>query len=88
MKESDALSEIRRVARTGLLILTQHAERRMEQRSVKVPDVRHALRNATLVRQSLPDQRSDWTTTGPDRAGDELTLGVVLRGGIIVITVY
>jgi hypothetical protein len=55
---------------------------------VGLPDVRHALRNATTVKRSAPDQASDWTTIAPDAAGDELTLGVVLRGGIIVITVY
>jgi hypothetical protein len=60
----------------------------MQQRRVGLPDVRHALRNATTVKRSAPDQASDWTTIALDAAGDELTLGVVLRGGIIVITVY
>jgi hypothetical protein len=88
MNESEALREIRRVARTGLLIFTTHAELRMEQRRVSLPDVRHALRNATTVKRSAPDQASDWTTTGSDVGGDDLTLGIILRGGIIVVTVY
>ena len=88
MNESEALREIRRVARTGLLIFTTHAARRMEQRRVSLRDVRHALRNAAAVKRSAPDQASDWTATGPDAVGDELRLGVVLRGGIIVVTVY
>ena len=88
MNESEARREIRRVARTGLLILTTHAERRMEQRRVSLRDVQHALRHADTVKRSAPDQASDWTTTGPDAVGDDLTLGVVLRGGIIVVTVY
>ena len=37
---------------------------------------------------SRPDQASDWTAKGPDVFGDELTLGIVLRGGIIIVTVY
>ncbi|MBW2161954.1 MAG: DUF4258 domain-containing protein [Deltaproteobacteria bacterium] len=60
----------------------------MKQRRVSVRDVRHALRNAATVQRSAPDQASDWTTTGPDALGDELTVGVRLRGGIIVVTVY
>lgn len=88
MNESEALREIRRVARTGLLFLTTHAELRMKQRGVSLFDVRHALRNATAVKRSARDQASQWTTSGPDAAGDELTLGVILRGGIIVVTVY
>ena len=88
MNESQALLEIRRVARTGLLVFTRLARNRMLERRVKVPDVRHALRHAITVKRSGPDQASHWTTTGPDAVGDELTLGVVLRGGIIVITVY
>lgn len=88
MNESEALREIRRVARTGLLIFTTHAEFRMEQRRVSMPDVRHALRNAAAVKRSATDQDSDWTTTGPDAGGDKLTLGIILRGGIIVVTVY
>jgi hypothetical protein len=88
MNESEALSEIRRVARTGLLIFTEHARDRMLQRDVSVPDVRHALSNASKVKRSAQDQASDWTTQGSDAFGDELTLGVVLSGGIIVITVY
>jgi len=88
MNESEALLEIRRLARTGLLVFSRHARNRMLERRVKVLDVQHALRNATTVKRSAPDQASDWTTTGPDAAGDELALGVVLRGGIIVVTVY
>jgi hypothetical protein len=44
--------------------------------------------NASKVKRSAQDQASDWTTQGADAFGDELTLGVVLSGGIIVITVY
>ncbi|MBW2162656.1 MAG: DUF4258 domain-containing protein, partial [Deltaproteobacteria bacterium] len=71
MNESEALREIRRVARTGLIIFSPHAQRRMEERNVKFSDVRHALRNATRVTPSAPDQASDWTATGPDVAGEE-----------------
>lgn len=88
MNESEALLEIRRLARTGLIVLTKHARRRMYHRGVSPADIRRALRDVSRVRKSGVDQASDWTATGPDAAGDELTLGVVLRGGIIVITVY
>jgi len=88
MKESDALSEIRRVARTGLIILSMHAQRRMKERNVQFADVRHALRNAARVKRSAFNQASDWTATGSDLAGEELTAAVVLRGGVLVVTVY
>jgi hypothetical protein len=88
MNESEALREIRRLGRTGLLIFSDHARDRMLQRDLGVPDVRNALRRATTVTRSLPDQASDWTAKGPDVFGDELTLGIVLRGGIIIVTVY
>jgi hypothetical protein len=88
MNDSEALREIRRVARTGLIVLTKHARHRMYQRGVSPTDIRRALRDVSQVRKSGVDQTSTWTATGPDAVGDELTLGVVLRGGIIVITVY
>lgn len=88
MKHSEALREIRRVARTGLIVLSEHAQHRMHQRRVLFADVRCALRNAQTVNRSSADQASDWTATGPDTVGEQLTLGVILRGGIVVITVY
>ncbi|MGB8221804.1 MAG: DUF4258 domain-containing protein [Polyangiales bacterium] len=88
MNESEALLEIRRLARTGLIIVTEHAQRRMHQRGVSPADVRRALRNVSRVTKSRVDQASDWTVTGPDASGDELTIGVVVRGGILVLTVY
>ena len=88
MNESEALREIRRVAGTGLIVLTRHARIRMDQRGVLPEDIRPALRDATRAQMSGVDHASDWTVTGRDRAGDELTLGVVLSGGIIIITVY
>lgn len=88
MNESEALREIRRVARTGLIVLSPHAQRRLEMRNVRFSEVRHALRNATTVKRSASDHASDWTATGPDLAGEELTAAVILRGGVLVVTVY
>ena len=76
------------MARAGLIVLSEHAQHRMHQRRVLFSDVRCALRNAKTVNRSSADQVSEWTATGPDTVGEELTLGVILRGGIIVITVY
>lgn len=88
MNELAALREIRRVARTGLLVLTTHAQHRMEERRVSTDDVRLALLHASRVSKSRRDHASDWTVTGRDTDGDELTLGVILRGGIVVVTVH
>jgi len=88
MNESEALCEIRRLARTGLIIFSLHAQRRMQRRNVRFSDVRHALRNAATVKRSTSDHVSDWTATGPDLSGDELTAAVILRGGVLVVTVY
>jgi hypothetical protein len=88
MNEAEALREIRRVARTGLIILSPHAQRRMQTRNVRFSDVRHALQNATTVKRSTPDHASDWTATGPDLSGDELTAALILQGGVLVVTVY
>jgi hypothetical protein len=46
------------------------------------------LRNATKVERSAPDQESEWTVSGPDAAGEELAAAVILRGGVLVVTVY
>ena len=82
------LSEIRRLARSGLILLTDHARRRMYARGVLLADVRCALLNATALKKSAAEQASDWTVSGPDMDGDELTLGVVVSGGVVVITVF
>jgi hypothetical protein len=88
MKESEALREIRRVARTGLIILSPHTQRRMAERNVQLADIRHALRNAVRVERSTSGHASDWTVIGPDVAGAELAAAVILRGGVLVVTVY
>ena len=88
MNESEALREIRRVARRGLIILSGHAQLRMKQRNVQFADVRHALQGATRVARSASDQVSDWTATGPDIAGDELRVALIFQGGVLVVTVY
>ena len=88
MNASQALQLFRRSGETCVLVFTRHARGRMLQRGVSVRDVRSALTNATTVRRSASNQRSDWTVEGPDTVGDDLTLGVILRGGVIVVTVY
>lgn len=88
MNESDALRAIRRIARTGLIILSRHAQSRMQKRNVRFSDVRYALRNVTTVKRSASDHASDWIATGPDLDGEELTAAVILQGGVLVVTVY
>ena len=56
----------------------------MEQRNVSMKDIRYALRVATHV---LP-YKFDWRVPSVDVDGDELTLGVEINGGIVVITVF
>ena len=85
MTPSEALVDIRGYAGAGRIVVTFHAGRRMGERGVTFADVRHALTNAGRC-SAHPEQR--WKAWGPDAAGDELALAVLLEDGVIVVTVF
>ncbi len=84
MTPQEALARVHEAGRSGIFSVHPHAETRMEQRNVSMKDIRYALRVATHV---LP-YKFDWRVPSVDVDGDELTLGVEINGGIVVITVF
>lgn len=81
MTVPDALVDVRGFAAAGRIVVTSHAERRMEERSVTYADVRHALLNATGCAAA---SGGGWTVHGPDLDGAELLLVAFLEGAIVV----
>jgi hypothetical protein len=85
MTLAEALADIRGYARAGRVVITFHAQVRMEERGVDFEDALCALMNAARCK-GVPDDR--WKVWGPDRLGDELALIVALEDGVIVVTVF
>ncbi len=51
-------------------------------------DIRCALANATSIRRSGRSRAYDWTVVGADLDGDELHLALIIKDGLLIITVY
>lgn len=77
----ETLADVRGFAAAGRIVVTSHAERRMEERGAASADVRHALVNATGCTAA---SGGGWKVHGPDLDGAELVLVVLLEGLIVV----
>lgn len=85
MKRTVALREVRRLAREGRVLLTDHAERRMEEREILRESVSSALVGA---RTALDQPNGTWKVTGPGLGDERLTLVVVIESNLLVVTVW
>lgn len=85
MNASAALVEIRGFAAANRFRISRHAGERMVGRGVQYEDVRRALSTARRCKAQDGDR---WKVSGADVDGDELTLIVIIEGGVIVVTVY
>lgn len=88
--ELRTLAEIRGYAGANRVDITFHALRRLRQRGGGPADAICALTNATVCAGQRADatRAGDWKVTGPDTDGDELTCAVVLKDGVVVLTVF
>ena len=87
MNDARALAEIQRLARLGRIVITRHANQRMNDRGATEPDVRNALLTATAaIRQA---DRDNWRVEGGvDTDGDDLTLVCDIGVDVIVVTLF
>jgi hypothetical protein len=85
VSEPDIIRLIRRLARAGDVIYSEHALLRMWERSASQADVMHVLVYATIAREQ---SNGRWRIVGADLDGDELTVVVVIDGDAIVVTVF
>lgn len=85
---AEALQEVRTLALERKCFLNGHARQRCVERNIMHGDVFHAMRNASDISKSDPEVGSDWTVTGPDVDGDDLTAGVLIKNTLLVITVF
>jgi hypothetical protein len=83
---AQALVVIRGYAAAGRLAYTHHALERMDQRNVSRADVVRALVNARSCRAGETVQK--WIACGPDMDGDDLDVVLVIRAGLVIVTVY
>ena len=84
-EELKALDDVRGYAGANRIILSRHAERRMDQRGASYEDVRHALANAHDCRGQ---HDGTWRVSGADLDGDEVTIVVALEDGVVVVTLF
>jgi Domain of unknown function (DUF4258) len=85
MAPAKAILDIRGFASVNRIRITRHAEQRMDERGVEIPDVRHALITAAACTAEAGDR---WRVRSADREGVSLTLIVVLEDGVIVVTLF
>ncbi len=58
------LEEVKKAARYGQVITTNHSRERMEDRHVPAEDVAHAIATAKLAIDQPTEKRSDWKEVG------------------------
>ena len=85
--EIAALAEARACGLAGRVRYTAHALERRAERRVTHLDVCTALGRATGVAAGRPTGRP-WRLTGCDQDGDELDVVMVLKDGVLVVTVF
>lgn len=85
VEEEEALDEIQEHARCGRVMITDHAEKRMAQRSVWEDDIYEAI--ATAESCEAQDDGT-WRVQGWDFDEDELTLIIAIEGENVIITVF
>lgn len=87
MNDARALAEIQRLCRLDRIVITRHANQRMNNRGASELDVRKALLTATAaIRQA---DRDNWRVEGGvDTDGDDLTLICDIGVDVIVVTLF
>lgn len=90
--EHEVLATIRTLASSGRFVAQVHCQRRMQLRGVRHHDLRHGLANATSIRRSDIDARSEWTVKGPDGSSETFVAALLVDaappGWIEVVTVH
>lgn len=88
--ELKTLALVKTLAAGNRFFLGDHARTRLAQRKLMVSDVRAALANATACLDQRDDATTagDWKITGADLSGVELSCAVLLRGSVLVVTVF
>jgi hypothetical protein len=87
VNDARALAEIQRLARLDRIIITRHANQRMNDRGATDPDVRKALLTATAATHQA--DRDNWRVEGGvDTDGDDLTLICDIGVDVIVVTLF
>jgi len=85
--DAKALAEIQRLVRLGRIIITPHANRRMNERGANEWDICKALLTATAA--VYQEGRGNWRVEGGvDTDGDDLTLICDLEADAIVVTLF
>ncbi len=85
-EEAQALADIQGLASAGRIVVSRHADQRMDERGATFDDVREALVTATSCRI---EPASRWKVEGGcDCDGDELTLVVTIELAVVVVTLF
>jgi hypothetical protein len=87
VNDARALAEIQRLSRLDRIVITRHANQRMNDRGTTEPDVRKALLTATAAIHQA--DRDNWRVEGGvDTDGDDLTLVCDIGVDVIVVTLF
>jgi hypothetical protein len=85
-EEAQALADARGLASAGRIMISRHAELRMDERGATFDDVRQALISATSCRA---EPAARWKVEGGcDRDGDALTMIITFEGSVVVVTLF
>ncbi len=87
----EAKSIIREIIYHGVLILSRHAQERMDERDYTLQDVVYILRHGEIVKKEFKDKTHNWSYKfqGHDLGNDQgaVVVAIIKRMSAIVITV-
>jgi hypothetical protein len=84
-QERAAIRDIRGYASANRIEYAPHALLRMRQRNIGRVDVQTAL---TAARICVAQPNGRYKVTGPDFDGDDLDLVVIIKDGVLVVTLF
>lgn len=89
MTADEALRDIKGYAGANRITYSGHARGRMRERGAQREDIHHALSNATSCKLSNDStaEVKRWVVEGKDLDGDALHPVVIIKDGLLVVTV-
>ena len=88
MGKAEALKKVKSILRTGSVIFTGHARKRMEERGFDAQDIEHVLKNGAIFKEAEPHPRTgkwNYNIEGETVDGNNLRVTVEIRPNNVII---
>ncbi len=88
MGKAEALKKVKSILRTGNVIFTDHARKRMKERGFSSQDIEHVLKNGAIFKEAEPHPRTgkwNYNIEGETVDGNNLRVTIEIRPGNVII---